>query len=87
MSKDLRTHLAALKVSPSEFYLEVKKLLSAKYELSAVLMQLEQMKKFGEDIDVELQFVNDIPRTKAGKYRWLIQKLDVEFGDWICQNK
>ena len=26
-------------------------------------------------------FVNDIPRTRSGKYRYLIQKLPIELGD------
>ncbi len=46
MAKDLRTHLEALKGSPPEFYMEVNNLLSPEYELSAVLVRLEQKKRF-----------------------------------------
>ena len=41
----------------------------------------ELVKKLGDDVDLEIEFVDEIPRTKAGKYRWLIQKLDIGFGD------
>jgi phenylacetate-CoA ligase len=30
------------------------------------------------DMDVELEFVEDIPLTKAGKYRWIISKIPKE---------
>lgn len=46
MAKDLRSYLEELKGSPPEFYLEVNNLLSPEYELSAVLMRLEQKKQF-----------------------------------------
>jgi phenylacetate-CoA ligase len=29
----------------------------------------------------EIRFVDHIPRTQSGKYRFLIQKLPIEFGD------
>ena len=34
---------------------------------------------FGEGISVELEFVDSIPRTKAGKFRWVISKVPLEF--------
>jgi 3-polyprenyl-4-hydroxybenzoate decarboxylase len=46
MPKDLRTYLEELKGSRPEFYLEINKSLSPEYELSAVLMALEQKKQF-----------------------------------------
>ena len=41
----------------------------------------ELMKKLADDFLLTIRFVNDIPRTKAGKYRFLIQKMPVNFGD------
>ena len=41
----------------------------------------ELIKKLGNDIELEIRFVSEIPRTKSGKYRFLIQELPVEFGD------
>lgn len=41
----------------------------------------ELMKKLGDDVDLEIEFVKEIPKTKTGKYRWLIQKLEIGFGD------
>jgi phenylacetate-CoA ligase len=32
-------------------------------------------------LDVQFKYVNEIPRTKLGKFKFLIQKLPVEFGD------
>lgn len=46
MPKDLRTHLAALKEGPPELFREFKKPLSPEYELSAILMRLEEKKEF-----------------------------------------
>jgi len=37
--------------------------------------------RFGERIDLKIRFVDNIPRTKSGKYRFLIQKLQIDFGD------
>ncbi len=41
----------------------------------------ELSKKLGDDVNLGLHFVDNIPRTKSGKYRFLIQKLPVAFGD------
>ena len=38
----------------------------------------ELKKKLGADIQLKIKYVNEIPRTKSGKYRFLIQKLDLE---------
>jgi len=32
--------------------------------------------------DIEIKFVDHIPRTKSGKFRFLVQKLPIEFGDF-----
>lgn len=41
----------------------------------------ELYKKLGDDMHLTICFVDHIPRTQSGKYRFLIQKLPVEFGD------
>lgn len=41
----------------------------------------ELQKKLGADVDLHTCFVDHIPRTQSGKYRWLIQKLPIEFGE------
>ena len=41
----------------------------------------ELHKKLGKDMRLIIKFVDRIPRTQRGKYRFLIQKLTVEFGD------
>jgi len=41
----------------------------------------ELMKKLGSDMELNIKFVNTIPRTKSGKYRFLIQELPIKFGD------
>jgi phenylacetate-CoA ligase len=39
----------------------------------------EFKKRVGEDMDVRLEFVDTIERTKAGKFRWVISKVPLEF--------
>lgn len=34
--------------------------------------------KLGQDIDLELEYVDEIPRTKAGKYKFMDQRLPVQ---------
>lgn len=41
----------------------------------------ELHKKLENDINLVIRFVEYIPRTQSGKYRFLIQKLPLEFGD------
>ena len=41
----------------------------------------ELYKKLGDDVNLIIRFVDHIPRTQRGKYRFLIQKLPIEFGD------
>ena len=38
-------------------------------------------KRFGNDLSLTIRFVDHIPRTQSGKYRFLIQKLPIGFGD------
>jgi phenylacetate-CoA ligase len=38
--------------------------------------------RYGTDLTLDITFVDDIPRTQRGKYRFLIQKLPIEFGDY-----
>ena len=44
-------------------------------------IQRELYNKLGADVNLIIHFVDHIPRTKSGKYRFLIQKLPIEFGD------
>ncbi|RXE55608.1 CoF synthetase [Methanoculleus taiwanensis] len=38
----------------------------------------ESQKKLGEDVHITIRFVDSIPRTERGKYRFLIQQLPLE---------
>ena len=40
-------------------------------------IKLELNEKLGDDIDLTIKFVDEIPRTKNGKYRFLIQKMNI----------
>ena len=42
-------------------------------------IEKELQKKLGADVDLQICIVDHIPRTQSGKYRWLIQKLPIEF--------
>jgi len=44
---------------------------------SSVIICLE----FGDDVSIIIRFVDHIPRTKSGKYRFLVQKLQIGLGD------
>ena len=37
--------------------------------------------RYGKNLNFRIEFVNSIPRTKNGKYKFLIQKLPIEFGE------
>lgn len=41
----------------------------------------ELFKRLDNNMKLETRFVDHIPRTKSGKYRFLIQKLPIKFGD------
>jgi phenylacetate-CoA ligase len=38
-------------------------------------------RRFGDEFNLNIRFVESIPRTQSGKYRFLIQKLPIEFGN------
>jgi len=38
-------------------------------------------RKLGEDMDLEIVFVDTIPRTESGKYRFLDQRLELKYGE------
>ena len=65
-------------------------------ELGKVLLNIDVKNKFSisdiEDVkrtflkfyprfNIEIKFVDHIPRTKSGKFRFLVQKLPIEFGE------
>ena len=39
----------------------------------------ELKKRLGEGIKIEIEFVDSIPRTASGKFRWVISKVPLEF--------
>ena len=39
----------------------------------------ELKKRVGDDMQINIEFVDHIPRTKAGKFRWVISKIPLEF--------
>jgi len=44
------------------------------------LYLLDELKKrLGTEIKLHFEFVDSIPRTKAGKFRWVISKVPLEF--------
>jgi len=50
-------------------------------DMDTEYIRTELSKKLGEDVDLIHRFVDHIPRTKSGKYRFLIQKLSVTQGN------
>jgi phenylacetate-CoA ligase len=47
----------------------------------AALIQHGLRAKLGADVRLELRSVSEIPRTKAGKFRFLDQRLPIHYGD------
>ena len=41
----------------------------------------EMKKRLGDGVNLEIQFVDNIPRTPIGKHRFLVQKLPIESKD------
>ena len=41
-------------------------------------LDIELRKRLGDDIDIEYEFVDDIPRTKAGKLRFVVSDVKLE---------
>jgi len=39
----------------------------------------EFQKRIGSDMKIKIEFVESIPRTKAGKFKWVISKVPLEF--------
>jgi phenylacetate-CoA ligase len=46
-----------------------------------IYIKKELYKKLGNDIELLIKFVDDIPLTQSGKHRFLIQKLPIAFSD------
>jgi len=46
-----------------------------------VFIYQELKKKLGSDMELEIDYVDKITKTRQGKHRFLIQKLDVKYGD------
>lgn len=57
----------------------VKKETYSEQDTKNIQKNLEQ--KLGSQMRLYIKFVNNIPRTKSGKFRFLIQKLPVKFND------
>jgi phenylacetate-CoA ligase len=52
-----------------------------RFPLSDIEKVRRSLDKYYSRLDIEIKFVNNIPRTKSGKFRFLIQKLPIEFGE------
>ncbi|KKH47205.1 phenylacetate--CoA ligase family protein [Methanosarcina sp. 1.H.A.2.2] len=50
-------------------------------EKDSEILLKELHERVGFEMDIELEFVEDIPRTKAGKYRWIISRVSRYFDD------
>jgi phenylacetate-CoA ligase len=53
-----------------------------KFSISDIESVRKAFLDFYPRFGVEIKFVRHIPRTKSGKFRYLIQKLPIEFGDY-----
>jgi phenylacetate-CoA ligase len=61
-------------------HIKIKIVKRPKYQEKDTQYLLDEFKKrVGEDMKIEIEFVESIPRTKAGKFRWVISKVPLEF--------
>ena len=61
-----------IKIIPGDLY--------KKKDEIRILTSIQKM--MGENgVDAEIEYVTKISRTKAGKHKYLIQKLPIDFGD------
>lgn len=66
---------------PGELVIQVvKRLPNSNEEIEAYVLKLFKARLEGR-CNLRVVFVDHIPRTRSGKYRFLIQKLPIEFGD------
>jgi len=69
-------------VQEKEGELIVKVVKSAQYSANDEKEILSKMQRaVGNGLNISFSYVDLIPRSKSGKYRFLIQKLPIEFGD------
>jgi phenylacetate-CoA ligase len=47
----------------------------------SVGIRRELKKKLGNDIELEIEFVDEVPKTKRGKHRFLVQQLGLRYGE------
>jgi len=69
-------------VQEKEGVLTVKIVKTAQYldgDKHEILSKMQRA--VGSGLDVNFEYVDHIPRTKTGKFRFLIQKLPIKFGD------
>jgi len=70
-------------VQEKEGEIIIKIVKSSQYSDSDEKEILSKMQRaVGSGLDVRFDYVDCIPRTQRGKYRFLIQKLPIEFGDF-----
>ena len=69
-------------VQEKEGEITVKVVKSSQYSANDEKEILSKMQRaVGSGLDVNFEYVDHIPRTKTGKFRFLIQKLPIKFGD------
>lgn len=61
-------------------HIRIKIVKRSAYEEKDTQYLLDEFKKrIGQDMKIEIEFVESIARTKAGKFRWVISKVPLEF--------
>jgi len=69
-------------VQEKEGQLIVKVVRTSQYSANDEKEILSKMQRaVSNGLDISFSYVSHIPRTKSGKYKFLIQKLSIEFGD------
>ncbi len=67
--------------TPGKVVLRLVPLPSYRRDRDEAQIRLELAPKLGDDVDLELEVVDEIPRSGRGKYRFLDQKLATQFSE------
>jgi phenylacetate-CoA ligase len=78
--KPLHSVVESQIVQEDRDHIMVKIVKSPSYQDKDTEYLINELKlRVGNDMKVEVEFVDSIPRTKAGKFRWVISKVPLEF--------
>ena len=71
--------------TPEELLIKIVKRVGYTENDSKILLQ-EMHNRVGDNVKVKIEFVEDIPRSGNGKYRWVISKVPLKYNQKVFNN-